>query len=210
MQRPELRARIAFGAPDRVALCVLADEGISEERARELIDDAWREETSLYGLRVEVASVTAWRRPAFAADGIIQGLLREPLGPGCDRIFALVNRHAGDVVWGLLLPEVLGAVNDETLTHGYAVVGRASLNQVFMPPVEVVRHELHHMVGCDAHFDMERCYRQIAMLKHRRQDHDADFFPAWDRINQRMLVSREAVRLRLEPLTNVSAAGSTR
>src|SRR5439155_326358 len=79
-------------------------------------------------------------RPAYTMQGILDALLQHPLHPQCDRVFALIGRHVGDVVWGLLgLPEVLGAVDDNTSTHGYAVVQRASVNQLFMSPTSVVR-----------------------------------------------------------------------
>jgi hypothetical protein len=198
----DARQRLDFGAADRVALCVLVDDGISEQRARTLVEEAWRDEAPLYGLRVDVVSVTPWRRPAFAIDGIIDALRREPLKPGCDRILALIGRHLGDVVWGLLpLPEYLGAVNDETLTHGYVIARRASLNQLFESPRSVVRHELYHLLGCDQHFKMARCYEQIAALKRWKQAHGSDFFPAWDLVHKRMLLTRDAVNERLREVT---------
>ena len=187
------RAQLDFGAPDTVSLCLYLDEGISEEQARALIDEAWRDEAPLYGLEVKIASVTRWRRPAFTMDGIVDALRREPLLPGCDRILALIGRHLGDVVWGLLLPEYLGAVNDETLTHGYVIAQRRSLNQLFEPPRSVVRHELYHLLGCEEHFAMEHCYQRIASLKRTKQALGSDFFPAWDMSNNVILVSREAV-----------------
>ena len=152
-----------------------------------------------------IASVTRWRRPAFTVDGILTAIQREPLVAGCDRVFALVGRHAGDVLWALLLPEVLGAVNDETLTHGYAVIQRASINQLLTAPTDVVRHELYHLLGCDTHFRMYRCYEQIARLKRWKRESGSDFFPAWDLLRQEMLVSREAVNDRLKALTQPSS-----
>ena len=194
--------QLDFGAKDTVALCLYLDEGISEARARALIDEAWRDEAPLYGLEVKVASVTRWRRPAFMMDGIIGALRREPLAPGCDRLLALIGRHLGDVVWGLLLPEYLGAVDDETLTHGYVIARRVSLNQLFEPPRSVVRHELYHLLGCDEHFNMERCYQRIASLKRTKRALGSDFFPAWDLSNNVILVSREAVNARLRAVVD--------
>jgi len=130
--------------------------------------------------------------------GILDALLQHPLHPQCDRVFALIGRHVGDVVWGLLgLPEVLGAVDDNTSTHGYAVVQRASVNQLFMSPTSVVRHEIYHLLGCSEHFNMSGCYETITAMKRRKRDGGSDFFPAWDGINERTLVSRDAVNARL-------------
>jgi hypothetical protein len=190
----DARRQHDFGIPDTVRLCLYLDDGISEMSARALIEDAWREEAPLYGLRIAVTEVTRWPRPAFTMSGIIEALTREPLQPGCDRVFALIGRHVGDVLWGLLLlPEILGAVNDETLTHGYAIVHWATLNQLVSSPRHVVRHELYHLLGCDEHFRMARCYQQIARLKRSKHLQQNDFFPAWDLVNQRILASRDAV-----------------
>lgn len=206
-----LRSQLDFGAPDTVQLCVYLDEGISEERARTLIEGAWRDEAPLYGLEIQVARFRRWSRPAFTMEGIMRALVREPLRPGCDRIFALVGRGAADVIWGVLgLPEILGAVNDESLTHGYAVAKRASLNQIFTSPRAAIRHEIYHLLGCDEHFQMGRCYAQIAKLKQWKRAHGGDFFPAWDLINQQMLVSREAVNARLGTTAEASAALNAR
>ncbi len=200
-----VRAQHDFGRPDTVRLCLYLADGVSEEQARKLIEEAWDEEAHLFGLHVAVASVTRWRRPAFTVNGILEGLQREPLGPGCDRVLALIGRHAGDVLWGLVLPEVLGAVNDETLTHGYAVVQRATVNQLLSSPADVLRHELYHLLGCDAHYRMGRCYEQIARLKRFKQDAGSDFLPAWDLLGQHMLISREEVNARLRSATPPSS-----
>src|SRR2546427_664069 len=120
------RSDIDFGPAERLSFCLLVDEGITERAARQLMNDAWREEGALYGLNIEVVSVVPWRRPAYTMQGILDALLQHPLHPQCDRVFALIGRDVGDVVWGLVgLPEVLGAVDDNTSTHGYAVVPRA-------------------------------------------------------------------------------------
>ena len=195
---PRVRSTVDFGPPDAVSLCLYLDDGVSEERARGLVEEAWSTEAPLYGLRVKVTGVTRWHRPAFTMDGILEALSREPLRPGCDRVLALLGRHVGDFIWGLLpLPEALGAVDDDTLTHAYAVITRVTINQIFLSPRNVVRHELYHMLGCPEHFDMEGCYRQIAALKRWKLAHQSEFFPAWDSVKQEMLVSRESVNARL-------------
>jgi hypothetical protein len=206
----DARRQHEFGPPDTLRLCLYLDDGISETSAQALIDEAWREEAPLYGLQVSVTKVTRWPRPAFTMDGIIEALTREPLPPGCVRVFALIVRHVGDILWGLLLlPEVLGAVNDETLTHGYAIVGHASLNQLFSSPTDVIRHEIYHLLGCDEHFRMGRCYEQIARLKQWKRSHQSEFFPAWDITSQRILATREAVNEALSA-SRVSSASTSR
>jgi len=195
----QARGGFDFGPPDSLSFCLLVDDGITDQTAREVIDDAWREEGALYGLSIKVVSVRPWPRPAFTVQGIMEALLRQPLGAGCDRVFALIGRHVGDMLWGLIgLPEVLGAVDDNTSTHGYAVIQRASLNQMFMSPGSVVRHEIYHLLGCGEHFNMPACYENITAMKLRKRVDGADFFPAWDVVNNRPLVSREAVNARLQ------------
>jgi len=197
-----VRQRVDFGPPDALSLCLLVDDGIADTMAEAIINTAWRDEAAVYGLRINVVSVRAWRRPAFTSEGIMKALLRQPLPAGCDRLFALVGRHAGDVLWGLFgLPEVLGAVANDASTHGFAVVGGVSLNQVFISPPHVVRHEIYHLLGCDEHFNMSRCYDTIATMKRQRLA-GADFFPAWDAVNRRLLVSRDAVNTRLQEVTS--------
>jgi len=197
----QVRQRIDFGPSDVLSLCLLVDDGIADTMAEAIINDAWRDEGAVYGLRINVVSVRAWRRPAFTSDGIMKALLRQPLPTGCDRLFALIGRHAGDIVWGLFgLPEVLGAVGNDTGTHGFAVVAGVSLNQAFISPPSVVRHEIYHLLGCHEHFNMSRCYDAIATMKRGRLA-GADFLPAWDAVNARLLVSRDAVNTRLREVS---------
>src|SRR5207245_1843384 len=121
------RSDIDFGPAERLSFCLLVDEGITERAARQLMNDAWREEGALYGLNIEVVSVVPWGRPAYTMQGILDALLQHPLHPQCDRVFALIGRHVGDVVWGLLgLPEVLGAVDDNTSLLEVTGTGRTS------------------------------------------------------------------------------------
>src|SRR6267142_815512 len=94
-------------------------------------------------LAVHVHCTGEGKCPGFMMDGIMEAITREPLRAPCDRVMALVNRHLGDIAWNVLqLPEVLGAVNDETLTHAYTVARRASLNQVLESPAAVARPEI--------------------------------------------------------------------
>jgi len=53
---------------------------------------------------------------------------------------------------------------------------------------------------------MSGCYETITAMKRRKRDGGSDFFPAWDGINERTLVSRDAVNARL---LEVTTAGKT-
>ena len=203
---PAARQQHDFGPVETVNLCVYVDQGISEQEARALIDGAWHDEASLYGIEVRVVKVTQWSRPAFRMEGILHALRQEPLEAPCDRIFALIGRNFGDFLWAFVGPEVLGAVNDETLTHGYAAARLGSFNQLMASPLEVTRHEIYHLLGCGEHFDMTRCYDQIAHLKKWKRENGGDFFPAWDLERKQMLASRDAVNQRLELMRPTSVA----
>jgi hypothetical protein len=54
--------------------------------------------------------------------------------PPCDRLVALVDRNAGDFLWGLVMPEILGEVDNATHTRGYIVATTGSVNQMIEPP----------------------------------------------------------------------------
>src|SRR5207245_9718697 len=71
---------------------------------------------------------------------------------------------------------------------------------------DLVRHEIYHLLGCSEHFNMSGCYETITAMKRRKRDGGSDFFPAWDGINERTLVSRDAVNARL---LEVTGAGRT-
>jgi hypothetical protein len=203
---PAARQQHDFGPVETVNLCLYVDQGISEDEARALIDNAWRDEAQLYGIELRIVEVKQWSRPAFRMEGILQALRQEQLEAPCDRIFAMLNRHLGDFLWAFVGPEVLGAVNDETLTHGYAAARVGSFNQLMTPPLEVTRHEIYHLLGCGEHFDMTGCYAQIARLKEWKRASGGDFFPAWDLQKKQMLASRDAVNRRLEPWRRTSVA----
>jgi hypothetical protein len=191
------REQHEFGPRETLSVCLYVDNGINDEEARTLMENAWRDEAPLYGLDVKIAQIKRWPRPAARMEGIMAALRKEQLEAPCDRVLALIGRDFGDFMWSLLAPEYLGAVNTDTLTHGYAVARRVSLNQLISPPVDVTRHEIYHMLGCGEHNDMKKCYDQIALLKTWKREHESDFFPAWDFLSGRLLASREAVNERI-------------
>lgn len=200
------REHVQFGPPETVNVCLYVDQGISEEEGRKLVREAWQDEGSMYGIDINVVQVKQWSRPAFQMEGILHALRQQRLEPPCDRILALVGRHIGDFLWSFVGPEVLGAVNDETLTHGYAAARVATFNQLMTPPVAVTRHEIYHLLGCGEHYAMSHCYERIARLKQWKHAHGGDFFPAWDLVNKQLLASREAVNDRLEPMRAAAVA----
>ncbi|HYB90832.1 MAG TPA: hypothetical protein VEC38_07290 [Candidatus Binataceae bacterium] len=205
--RSALRDSIDFGPPEHVRLCVYLDDGLAPSDATSLID-TWSGQARIFKLYVEPVSFQHMSRAAFFNSGILEQVNSIPLGPSCDRMIYFVNRNAGDVAYGLAsiglgLPEVLGEVDDPTLTHGYVVARRATVTQLLMSPSDVTEHELFHLLGCPDHFNMPGCYERIHNLKlaeeKLKQDGyfkkvgEAPFYPTFASHTESMLLSRAQV-----------------
>jgi len=171
---PELE-KIDFGPPATLRVCLLKTEDTPDARVGALLD-AVNAEFAQYDIAVAVPWVRPWKRPGFSTRSILTDLMRTPLEPPCDRLVGLVDRHVGDFIWGLVLPEVLGAVDDVTATRGYVVATWGSVNQVTMTPEETMVHEFYHLVGCPHGLTLTKCYPRIAALKQANVP-DNDFFP---------------------------------
>ena len=170
---------VDFGPRETIRFCVLRADDVSEDRARALIIAVDRE-FDRFGLDVEAVWIRPWRRPGFTVTAILGDVVVRPLRPPCDRLVALVGRHLGDTLWGVVLPEVLGAVETVTHTKGYVVATFASLGQIGLGPTEGAVHESYHFLGCGHGLVMGECYRSIAAIKdHARRNRAAgrDFFP---------------------------------
>jgi hypothetical protein len=205
--QPAQRRGIDFGPPQDVNICVLLDDGVSQHDADALLS-AWSTEASKYALSLRPVSYQALPRSGFFHSQIMNGLDRLALGPSCDRLIYFVNRNAADYGYGLAslalgLPEVLGEVDDQTLTRGFVVAALASPSQIVMTPTRVARHEIYHLLGCYEHFDMTDCYRQIHDLKAvelrlRTEGYYASvgeepFYPTYASRSDAMLISRAQV-----------------
>jgi hypothetical protein len=176
MDRPEVRAQTDFGPPETLRVCALLDDGISQRDAQETLADYWnQDEASKYNLSVKMVSYSSLPRSIdqFFHWQIGHQVAIRQIPPGCDRMMYFVNRNALDVAWSVPelygAPEVLGEVDDYTMTRGYVVDRIASLNQVLMSPwftpSKVARHETFHMIGCGHDLVMDQCYKHIAEAK---------------------------------------------
>jgi hypothetical protein len=173
------RENVDFGPSVTVRVCLLKAADISQHRA-EALKRLVQEEFVRYGLLIEVPWVREWERPGFQAGSIMRDLLERPLEPPCDRLFGFVDRHLGDFAWGLVMPEILGAVDSVTATRGYVVATFGSINQLIAPPEQTIVHEFYHLFGCPHDVTLSKCYPKIAALKASLQP-DADFFPGVSR-----------------------------
>ncbi|MHB8381194.1 MAG: hypothetical protein ACYDC3_02470 [Candidatus Binataceae bacterium] len=207
IDHPALRDSISYGPPENVRLCVLLDDGITQADADSLLE-SWNDEAKIYNLYLQPVSYTNFPREGFFHTEILEQVNHVPLGKSCDRVLYFVNRNVGDVAFGLIsvsvgVPEILGEVDDATLTHGYVVARRATINQLLMTPSGVTEHELFHLLGCPNHFDMPDCYTRIHNLKLaeeklKAQDYFAEhneipFYPTFASRTDSMLITRSQV-----------------
>lgn len=207
IDHPAMRESMSFGSDRRVNMCVLLDKGVAREDAAALLA-TWEEEASKYDLHVNAVSYEEMPRSGFFSEQIMSQLNEIPLGPSCDRLIYFVNRNVGDYVYGLAsisfgLPEVLGEVDDATLTRGYVVAKFGSPSQVVLTPKRVAQHEIYHLLGCPKHFDMPDCYRRIRDLKSVEERLEEEkyyfksgekpFYPTYASRSDSMLISRAQV-----------------
>lgn len=169
------RDAVDYGPPQTLEVCLLKHPDVTQQRADELTA-AVNAEFVTYGITVSVPWVREWQRPGFTASGIMEDLNARNLEEPCDRLVGLVDRHVGDFLWGLVMPEVLGAVDGITHTRGFVVANWGSINQLFSEPLAAVVHEFYHFLGCGHGFAKTKCYHRIAALKASRAP-GSDFMP---------------------------------
>lgn len=165
--RPDAAALRAtdFGPPRDLTVCVLREPTIAPETAAALVREM-AAEVAIYGIHVHQGATGTWKRPGFTYAAMIDALMAQPMPEGCDRLMGLIDRTWADALWGLALPEALGAVETTTHTRGYVVATRGpSLNQWLAPPEAIARHEFYHLLGCEHAMTLRGCYAQIAAWK---------------------------------------------
>ncbi len=207
LDHPSVRDSINYGPPENVRMCIYLDKGLTPADADNLLD-SWNAEARIYNLYLQPVSYKTLPREGFFHGEIMDEISQIPLGNSCDRVLYFVNRNVGDVAYGLFaigsgMPEILGEVDDATLTHGFVVARRATVNQIVMTPYGVTEHELFHLLGCPKHFDMDDCYERIADLKlaerklvaqgYFGQHDELPFYPTFASRTDSMLISRHQV-----------------
>ncbi|WP_206861729.1 hypothetical protein [Lysobacter changpingensis] len=173
-----MRHALDYGPRMQLRVCVLHTPDVKPARVDALIR-AVNDEFADYGIEVVVPWSRPWQRAGFSHERLFDDIARRELEAPCDRLVAFVDRNAGDALWGLLMPEVLGMVDEATHTRGYVVATRASLNQLFVSPAKATVHEFYHLLGCPHAESMDACYQRIAALKQARAE-GADFVPGVD------------------------------
>lgn len=210
---PPEASDIDLGPDVELHLCVYQDKDVSDKRAAAIIA-AIQKEFVQYGLIIKVAAIKAWQRPGFMHRDILRDIARRPLEPPFDRTLALVGRDMRDFAWGILLPEVYGAVETWTRTKGYVVAEMGSLNQLltFQSPLQAAVHEFYHMLGVE-HMDGERIIcEKIARLKRQAVENrqsGQDFFPGISN-SGKLYLSRAAVDRRFGVSVKTTVADLTK
>lgn len=192
-----------FGSRRTINVCIYRDVGVPIERERELVRDSIQE-WKQYGVSLNIIDRGEMERRGFWHHQLLNQIDSVRLTPPCDRVFWLVNRNAGDYLYAdgpaflslgtlVAMPEVLGEVDDPTMTHGWAIAYGDSLNSLLMPPSAVLKHEFYHLVGsCPHAVTMDVCYQRISDLKHSQGR--AGWYPSIGINGQEFLDPHEADR----------------
>ena len=198
---------IDFGPPEKLRICMYKDTNISEQQAADIIT-ALQQEFSHFGLIIEVPWVKPWERPAYTGHEIMKNFAACPLEAPCDRLLALVGRNVTDFLWGMVMPEIHGAVENVSMTKGFVVAEIGSVNQVMSMSSanRIAIHETYHLLGCDHSLDAKPCYEKIKLVKkiaRRNRTDGNDFFPSIP-LDKQILFSRSEVEKKLEPYQKIN------
>ena len=198
---------IDFGPPEKLRICMYKDTNISEQQAADIIT-ALQQEFSHFGLIIEVPWVKPWERPAYTGNEIMKNFAACPLEAPCDRLLALVGRNVTDFLWGMVMPEIHGAVENVSMTKGFVVAEIGSVNQVMSMSSanRIAIHETYHLLGCDHSLDAKPCYEKIKLVKkiaRRNRTDGNDFFPSIP-LDKQILFSRSEVEKKLEPYQKIN------
>ena len=171
-----------FSTIETFRICIYKDVEVSDKRAQEIIA-AITEEFAPFGVRIEIPWIQPWSRPGFTWKEIMNDVTFRPLETPCDRIFVLVGRNFKDFLWGIVMPEMQGAVETNTMTKGFAVAELGSINQLLTlkSPSDIAAHEVYHLLGCGHGCLANSCYDQIVRIKiaaRKNREVGRNFFPA--------------------------------
>lgn len=190
-----------YGSWRTVHVCVYLDDGVSREQAANLMSDWTTKDAVGAYYRMDVVPEGFWRLPrrGFLHNAIMDEVAHIPLHGNCDRVFYFANHSAGDylyanlpIVVGVFPPEVMGEVEDATMTHGFAFAEADSLVTGLMGTQHAVWHEFYHLLGsCPHSFTLKQCYARISMLK--RMNSEDGFYPSMNLPGNGVFLSRAEV-----------------
>ena len=202
-----------FGPSEQVRVCTWRDYGVSATEVQDWLE-AWNtKHEEQVGLTVVPIDKGELPRNGFTHTAITDSFEKQvPLTDDCDRDMYFVGRNVGDFLFGVLavttlpLAETLGETDDQTLTHAFVVERNATLMNFVFSPAAITEHEIWRWLGCKQHYDWDRCYPQIAMLKMQeaslketgyfKRIGEQPFYSTWDNLSDHLLVSRAEVNSR--------------
>ena len=198
----EAMQKIDFGPSEKLRICIYKDIKLSDQQTDRIIKGL-QQEFSHYGIVIEVPWVKPWKRPGYTGNEIMNDFVGCPLEAPCDRLLALVGRNFKDFLWGIMMPEIHGGVEDVSMTKGFIVAEIGSFNQLMSmgSATRIAIHETYHLLGCDHSTDAKPCYEMIKLIKQiarRNRMADSDFFPSVP-LDKRILKTRYDVEKKLEP-----------
>lgn len=166
-----------FGPWRTVNVCVYRDVGVPPAQEQRLLRGTI-EEWKQYSVTLNIIDRGQMQRRGFWHNELLDQIDSVPLTPACDRVFWMVNRNTADYLYAngpafltlgtlLAMPEILGEVDDPTMTHGWVVAYGDSVNTLLLRPAAAVKHEFYHLIGsCPHSATMNTCFERIAQLKH--------------------------------------------
>jgi hypothetical protein len=203
-----------FGPREQVRVCTWRENGVPADEVDDWIQNWNQKHENEVMLTLVPVDKGELPRGGFTHTEITDSFEKQvPLSNDCDREMYFVGRNVGDFLYGVLavttvpLPETLGETEDLTLTHAFVVASRATVMNLVFPPKEITEHEIWHLLGCKQHYNWDRCYAQVAALKMEQerliqggyfgQIGEKPFYPTWDNLSDRFLVSRAEVNSHL-------------
>ncbi len=207
--------------PQVVHVHVYLDKGVSEAHARKLMAQWTDQEARLYGLDLQPTGFEPMPRNfGLFHNTMLDQVDAVPLKGDDDRVFYFVNQRPQDYIYsyigifplGIIPPEVVGEVDDPTMTHGWAWSHIESLPSMLLaPPTYATWHEFYHLIGsCPHGHDMgapNGCYDHLHTL---RTTHTTDgFYASMSADGNHLYHSRAEVNARLNGCHDPLVAFST-
>jgi hypothetical protein len=191
-----------YGNWRTVHVCVYLDEGVSKERAISLMSGWTKPDGVAHLYHMDVVPMGFWTlpRPGFLHNTIMTEVAHIPIKKECDRVFYFAKHSVADYVYanaptillGVLPPEVLGEVDDTTMTHGWAFAAPDSVFSALDGPQHTTWHELYHLLGsCPHAWTLKKCYARISMLK--RMPSTDGMYPSMNLVGNQIFTSRALV-----------------
>jgi len=186
-----------FGQPEEFRICVYQDAEITDDQ-RDNIMGAIHDEFVRFGIDTQIPWVEPWERQEFHTEQEFQRIVKYPLKAPCDRYLVLLGRNAGDMLYGVtMMPEILGYVDDETMSKGVVVAEWGmSINMIVLglSPKKIAIHETYHLLGCGHQASAKKCYGVIKEMKaaaRRFRSEGGDFFPSRNYFSGEILFERQ-------------------